>query len=151
MRIAARVALLLLAAGLCVTVNSDDPAYFGGYVAENYLALHPNQPYIVMHDMPKLAALPGFESVGGVGPAPFSGESNTRFLVENIVCKDPLVLIVTVELVKCCTPSVALTGSLRKIPASPSTLDSRNSGSCHMAKHGACPTTPGPTPAITFG
>jgi len=28
----------LLAAGLCVTINSDDPAYFGGYVAENYLA-----------------------------------------------------------------------------------------------------------------
>ncbi len=25
----------LLQAGLCVTVNSDDPAYFGGYVAEN--------------------------------------------------------------------------------------------------------------------
>ena len=22
-----------------VTVNSDDPAYFGGYVADNYLAL----------------------------------------------------------------------------------------------------------------
>ncbi|MGA8706470.1 MAG: adenosine deaminase [Steroidobacteraceae bacterium] len=29
----------LLDAGLCVTVNSDDPAYFGGYVAENYLAV----------------------------------------------------------------------------------------------------------------
>jgi adenosine deaminase len=29
----------LLAHGLCVTVNSDDPAYFGGYVLENYLAL----------------------------------------------------------------------------------------------------------------
>jgi len=29
----------LLDAGLLVTVNSDDPAYFGGYVAENYLAL----------------------------------------------------------------------------------------------------------------
>lgn len=28
----------LLRRGLCVTVNSDDPAYFGGYVAENYLA-----------------------------------------------------------------------------------------------------------------
>jgi adenine deaminase len=28
----------LLDAGLCVTVNSDDPAYFGGYVVENYLA-----------------------------------------------------------------------------------------------------------------
>jgi adenine deaminase len=29
----------LLAQGLCVTVNSDDPAYFGGYVLENYLAV----------------------------------------------------------------------------------------------------------------
>jgi adenosine deaminase len=29
----------LLARGLLVTVNSDDPAYFGGYVNENYLAL----------------------------------------------------------------------------------------------------------------
>jgi adenosine deaminase len=29
----------LLDAGLCVTVNSDDPAYFGGYVTENYLAV----------------------------------------------------------------------------------------------------------------
>jgi adenine deaminase len=29
----------LLDHGLCVTVNSDDPAYFGGYVAENYLAV----------------------------------------------------------------------------------------------------------------
>ena len=28
----------LLDAGLCVTINSDDPAYFGGYVLENYLA-----------------------------------------------------------------------------------------------------------------
>jgi adenosine deaminase len=30
----------LLHRGLCVTVNSDDPAYFGGYVAENYLAVY---------------------------------------------------------------------------------------------------------------
>ena len=29
----------LLRAGLCVTVNSDDPAYFGGYIAANYLAV----------------------------------------------------------------------------------------------------------------
>jgi adenosine deaminase len=29
----------LLDAGVNVTVNSDDPAYFGGYVADNYLAL----------------------------------------------------------------------------------------------------------------
>jgi adenosine deaminase len=27
----------MLDAGLCATVNSDDPAYFGGYVQENYL------------------------------------------------------------------------------------------------------------------
>jgi adenosine deaminase len=29
----------LLDAGVCVTINSDDPAYFGGYVIENYLAV----------------------------------------------------------------------------------------------------------------
>ena len=28
----------LLKLGLCVTVNSDDPAYFGGYIGENYRA-----------------------------------------------------------------------------------------------------------------
>ncbi|MGE5183730.1 MAG: adenosine deaminase [Acidobacteriota bacterium] len=29
----------LLRAGVCVTVNSDDPAYFGGYVGDNYRAV----------------------------------------------------------------------------------------------------------------
>ena len=29
----------MLDAGLCVSVNSDDPAYFGGYVADNFLAV----------------------------------------------------------------------------------------------------------------
>lgn len=29
----------LMNKGICVTVNSDDPAYFGGYINENYLAL----------------------------------------------------------------------------------------------------------------
>jgi adenine deaminase len=28
----------MLHRGLCVTVNSDDPAYFGGYIAENFVA-----------------------------------------------------------------------------------------------------------------
>ena len=28
----------MLNAGLCVTINSDDPAYFGGYINENFLA-----------------------------------------------------------------------------------------------------------------
>jgi len=31
--------LRLLDAGVCVTVNSDDPAYFGGYLNENFLAM----------------------------------------------------------------------------------------------------------------
>lgn len=30
----------LLDLGLCATVNSDDPAYFGGYVSENFLAVN---------------------------------------------------------------------------------------------------------------
>ena len=29
----------LLSQGVCVTVNSDDPAYFGGYLTENFMAL----------------------------------------------------------------------------------------------------------------
>jgi adenosine deaminase len=32
--------LILLEKGVQVTVNSDDPAYFGGYMNENFLALH---------------------------------------------------------------------------------------------------------------
>lgn len=30
----------LLDAGVCVTINSDDPAYFGGYIAENFQETH---------------------------------------------------------------------------------------------------------------
>jgi adenosine deaminase len=30
----------LLDAGLRVTVNSDDPAYFGGYLQENFMAIY---------------------------------------------------------------------------------------------------------------
>jgi adenosine deaminase len=29
----------MLDRGLCVTLNSDDPAYFGGYILDNYLAV----------------------------------------------------------------------------------------------------------------
>lgn len=32
--------LNLLEKGVCVTINSDDPAYFGGYLHENFVALH---------------------------------------------------------------------------------------------------------------
>ena len=31
--------LVMLEKGVCVTVNSDDPAYFGGYMTENFYAL----------------------------------------------------------------------------------------------------------------
>ncbi|PSW19801.1 adenosine deaminase [Photobacterium sanctipauli] len=37
----------LLEAGLCVTINSDDPAYFGGYMTDNFVAVanaHPLTP-----------------------------------------------------------------------------------------------------------
>jgi adenosine deaminase len=36
----------LLDANLCVTVNSDDPAYFGGYVNRNYLAVFEALPQL---------------------------------------------------------------------------------------------------------
>jgi adenosine deaminase len=29
----------LLDAGVAVTINSDDPAYFGGYIGDNYRAI----------------------------------------------------------------------------------------------------------------
>lgn len=46
----------LLAAGLCVTVNSDDPAYFGGYVNQNYLALFDAHPGLGAREAWQLAA-----------------------------------------------------------------------------------------------
>ena len=30
----------LLDLGLCASVHSDDPPYFGGYITENFLAVH---------------------------------------------------------------------------------------------------------------
>ncbi|MGL4354664.1 MAG: adenosine deaminase [Aeromonas popoffii] len=38
-RMAHHNVLTLLEQGLCVTINSDDPAYFGGYMAANFYAL----------------------------------------------------------------------------------------------------------------
>ncbi|HGY1012216.1 TPA: adenosine deaminase [Aeromonas salmonicida subsp. smithia] len=38
-RMAHHNVLTLLEQGLCVTINSDDPAYFGGYMAANFQAL----------------------------------------------------------------------------------------------------------------
>ena len=44
----------MLKLGLCITVNSDDPAYFGGYLEENLRALHKTQG-IDTQDIYKLA------------------------------------------------------------------------------------------------
>ncbi|MCP5271303.1 MAG: adenosine deaminase [Burkholderiaceae bacterium] len=46
----------LLDAGLCVTVNADDPAYFGGYVNQNYLDLFAAQPRLGAREAWQLAA-----------------------------------------------------------------------------------------------
>ena len=40
----------LLAANLCVTVNSDDPAYFGGYLNDNFVKLFESLPQLSAHD-----------------------------------------------------------------------------------------------------
>ncbi len=40
----------LLAAGLCVTINSDDPAYFGGYVNDNFVQLFKSLPQLTARD-----------------------------------------------------------------------------------------------------
>jgi adenosine deaminase len=45
----------LLDAGLCATVNSDDPAYFGGYVNENYLQTFAALPTLTARDAWQLA------------------------------------------------------------------------------------------------
>jgi len=34
----------LLRMGLCVTINSDDPAYFGGYMTDNFIAVNDAHP-----------------------------------------------------------------------------------------------------------
>lgn len=46
----------LLAAGLCATVNSDDPAYFGGYVNQNYLETFAALPQLTAQHAHTLAA-----------------------------------------------------------------------------------------------
>jgi adenosine deaminase len=53
----------LLEAGLCATINSDDPAYFGGYVGENFLqtqrALELSEEEIVTLARNSFAAISG--------------------------------------------------------------------------------------------
>ena len=46
----------LLAAGLCATVNSDDPAYFGGYLNDNLIAAFAALPQLDASHAHRLAA-----------------------------------------------------------------------------------------------
>jgi adenine deaminase len=46
---------IMLKRGVIVTINSDDPAYFGGYIADNYLA-SANALALTKEDMKTLAA-----------------------------------------------------------------------------------------------
>ncbi len=46
----------LLDAGLCATINSDDPAYFGGYVNQNYLETFAALPQLTAQHAHTLAA-----------------------------------------------------------------------------------------------
>ena len=46
----------LLAAGLCATINSDDPAYFGGYLNTNFAATFDALPQLGAREAHQLAA-----------------------------------------------------------------------------------------------
>ena len=54
----------LLDAGLCATVNSDDPAYFGGYVNDNFVA--------AFDALPQLGARQAWQLAGNSFDASFA-------------------------------------------------------------------------------
>ncbi len=45
----------LLQAGLCATINSDDPAYFGGYINQNFIETFDALPQLGRHEAHTLA------------------------------------------------------------------------------------------------
>jgi adenosine deaminase len=66
--------LQLLDAGLCVTINSDDPAYFGGYINENFHAVR--DAFDLTEDQMRVLARNSFEA------AFVEDERRTAFLAE---------------------------------------------------------------------
>lgn len=70
----------LLAAGLCVTINSDDPAYFGGYVADNYVQTFEALPQLGAREAWQLASN-SFEAsfVPGAQKAAWTGRLSEAF------------------------------------------------------------------------
>ena len=47
---------LALVAGLCATINSDDPAYFGGYLNQNFIETFAALPQLTARHAHRLAA-----------------------------------------------------------------------------------------------
>jgi adenosine deaminase len=60
----------LLDAGLCATVNSDDPAYFGGYLNQNFVE--------TFAALPMLAARQAWELASNSFEASFAGDDDKR-------------------------------------------------------------------------
>jgi adenine deaminase len=60
----------LLAAGLCATVNSDDPAYFGGYINQNFVE--------TFAALPQLGAREAYRLARNSFDASFAGEDARR-------------------------------------------------------------------------
>jgi adenosine deaminase len=65
----------LLDAGLCVTINSDDPAYFGGYINENFHAV--GEAFDLTQDQLRALARNSFE-------AAFMEEERRRELLKQL-------------------------------------------------------------------
>jgi adenosine deaminase len=57
----------LLDAGICATVNSDDPAYFGGYMNDNFIATFEGLPTLGVSQAHALAS--NSFAASFVGPA----------------------------------------------------------------------------------
>ena len=66
----------LLAAGLCVTVNSDDPAYFGGYLNDNFVQL--------FESLPQLTALDAYRLLRNSFEAAFVDEEDKGLWAEEL-------------------------------------------------------------------
>ena len=67
--------LELLKAGLCVTVNSDDPRHFGGYLNDNFLAL--SEPLALTREQALLLSRNSFK-------ASFLGEQEKQRLLAEL-------------------------------------------------------------------
>jgi len=70
----------LLDAGLCATVNSDDPAYFGGYINQNFVETFAALPALTARDAWRLAKN-SFDAsfVGDAQKAPWTKQLDAAF------------------------------------------------------------------------